>query len=235
LLSGVLLVVSCSKEPGSGGLAIIEGQLYENQYDPLGTSYKSKVAVGDRNIYLKYGDNTTYDDRADTDASGKYSFKNLQKGDYKVFAFSDCSSCPTGIDEVEVNVEISDKKGVTNADDISVVKNLDYDDGTAGIEGVVMEDLYTTVPPIVVENTYEAADEFVYIFYENEEYHFDRVKTDEDGKYQFIELLKGTYTVKVFSDCATCTKGIETKEETAVISSDGESVTLPTITIEKRN
>lgn len=232
----ILGLSACKKEAGDGGLATIEGNLYENLYDPSGV-FIEKIPAGNENIYLIYGDNTTYDDRTDSDADGKYQFKELQKGEYRVFAFSDCNTCPSGLVEVEVDVEISDKKGATTALDISVTKNLDYNDGSGSIQGKIYEIEYDPGAPIVVLDSYDKPNENVYIVYGNDIAYFDKVKTDASGVFQFTDLLKGSYRLYSFSDCTiiqSCPNDIEQKSASAVISSNGESINVGTITIEKR-
>jgi hypothetical protein len=233
LLLILLLAASCKKEAGDGGLATIEGHLYEKHYDPSGGLIEQMPAAAE-NVYIVYGDNTAYDDRVDTDSDGKYQFKELQKGAYRVFAFSDCNACSSGIEEVGVDVEISDKKGTTEAADILATKNLDYNDGAGSIRGLLVELEYTTVPPIVVSASYNKPNENVYIVYGNDPTYFDRVDTDGSGVFQFTGLLKGTYRLYAFSDCESCPSGTEEKGALATISTNGEAVDLGTITIEKR-
>ena len=233
LLFIVLCAVSCKKEAGDGGLATIQGHVYENLYDPSG-GFLEQIPAATENVYLIYGDNTTYDDRVDTDADGKYEFKGLQKGEYRVFAFSDCNTCSSGSIEVGVDVEISDKKGTTAAADISVTKNLDYNDGTGSIQGLIVELEYTTDTPIVVSASYNKPNENVYIVYGSDPAYFDRVDTDGSGLFQFTGLLMGPYRVFAFSDCETCQSGTEEKDASVTISTNGEAVDVGTITIEKR-
>ena len=229
----LLLAAACKKEPGEGGLATIEGTLYYNTYTPGGESIE-KIPAGDEKVYLTYGDNDPYDDRNDTYTDGTFQFKNLQKGNYTVAAYSDCISCPGGIEAVEIEVEITNKKGSISVGELVVVKTLKYNDGTATIKGIIIQDEYTIIPPIVVNNTYPKPNESVYIVYGNDATYFDRVKTDADGVFQFTNLLKGSYKIYAFSDCANCSSETDSKEVITQISSNGEAIDVGTITIEKR-
>ena len=88
---------SCKKEEGQGGKATIEGKLYNNLYDPNGKFLKKEEAR-DVDVYIIYGNNIVYDDNNNTHSDGTYSFKYLRKGKYKLFAYSDCNSCPSGVE-----------------------------------------------------------------------------------------------------------------------------------------
>lgn len=227
---------SCKKEAGDGGLATIEGILYEDLYDPAGT-FIEQVPAAVEKVYVAYGDNVTYDDRVDTDADGKYQFKSLQKGDYRVYAFSDCSTCASGSIEIAVDVTISDKKGTTMAADISVTKDLDYNDGTGSIQGKLFEIVYDPIIPSVELDSYFKPDENVYIVYDNDLTYFDKVKTDGSGNFQFTSLIKGSYRIYAFSDCSilvSCPSGTEEEDASTVISTNGQAANIGTITIAKR-
>lgn len=228
----LLALGSCKKEAGEGGLATLEGMLYYNTYSPSG-DFIEKIPAAGENIYLTYGSNDVYDDRNDTYTDGAYKFTNLNKGNYTISAFSDCN-CPSGSESIEVEVEITDKKGSTSVSDLAVSKVLDFNDGTATIAGILMEDQYTTSPPIVVDVSYVKPDENVYIVYEDDTAYFDRVKTDLNGIFQFTQLLKGSYRIYAFSDCANCSSGTDTKEVSTQVTKTGQDLNVGTLTIEKR-
>ncbi|MBL4658418.1 MAG: hypothetical protein JKX73_10490 [Flavobacteriales bacterium] len=227
---------SCKKEAGDGGLATIEGILYEDLYDPAG-AFSEQVPAAVKKVYLAYGDNTSYDDRVDTDANGKYQFKSLQKGEYRLYAFSDCSTCSSGSVEVEVDVTISDKKGITLASDITVVNILDYNDGTGSIQGKLFEVEYDPGSPADTLDSYFKPDDNVYIVYNNDLTYFDKVKTDGSGVFQFTRLIKGSYRIYSFSDCSilmSCPDGTEEKDVSTTITSNGQTVNIGTVTLAKR-
>ena len=236
LLSFIIAaMVSCKKEPGDGGLATLEGSLYYNTYSPSG-DFIEKIPAAGENVYLTYGDNDPYDDRNDTYIDGTYQFKNLQKGSYTISAFSDCI-CPSGNEAVELSVEITNKKGSTQVSDIVVTKTLDYNDGTATISGVIVQDEYNKDVPPTVDTSYVKPNENVFIVYGNDSAYFDKVKTNGLGFFQFTGLLKGSYRVYAFSDCSinmNCPDGIEEEDASVIISINGESINIGTITIDKR-
>ena len=84
---------SCKKEPGTGGLATIKGRVYAYDVNDFGNKLDSGYYGGVR-VYISYGDNTGVDDDVRTDFAGRYEFKWLQPGSYKVWVLSDCNTCP---------------------------------------------------------------------------------------------------------------------------------------------
>lgn len=92
LLSTVLVWASCEKEPGLGGLATISGKVYGYDYNSLGVLHDSGY-VGDVQVYISYGTDSTTDDNVRTGINGEYSFQGLQKGVYSVWTYTFCDSC----------------------------------------------------------------------------------------------------------------------------------------------
>ena len=227
LLIVILGLSACKKEAGDGGLATIEGNVYHNLYTPLG-DFLEQTPAGNENIYIIYGDNDTYDDRADTDANGKYQFKSMQKGDYRIYAFSDCNTCASGVNEEEVAVSVTDKKGTAIAGDLVLTKNIDYNDGSSSIKGKVYETMY--INTVAYQWGYQV-DINVYIYYDNDVAYFDKVQTNGSGEYQFFELLKGNYTVSAYSDVNIIT--VEKVELFSEITANGQSITLADLYVSK--
>ena len=228
---GVTVFSACKKEEGEGGKATIEGKLYNNLYDPNGKFLEREESI-DADVYIIYGDNSIYDDNTNSQGDGSYNFKYLRKGKYKIFAYSDCNTCASGIEKKEIKVEISDKKEVVVATDLELVKNIGIEDGSGYISGMVQLTDYTTSTSS--PSVYAKLDEDVYIVYDNDQAYFERTKTGAGGTFQFGELIKGSYKVYAFSDCLTCPSGTETKQLLTQISVDGQSVQLPNLSIEKR-
>jgi len=225
----IMGLMSCKKEPGAGGLATIEGNVYSNLFDPSG-NFMEKVAAGDKNVYLVYGDNENYDERVDTDADGKYQFKGLQKGNYVVYTFADCISCPSGLDEVEIEVEITDKKGTATANDLIAAKDLDYNDGSAVIKGRVYERQIQNSTGIQTSAAYEDNIR-VYLFFGSDIVAFDDVRTSGGGNFEFRELLKENYTVSVSSDINLTSK--TTVQVITEVTANGQTVDIGDINIDE--
>ena len=110
---------SCEKQPGEGGRATISGPVYQNIYD----NNDSLIATDEArevDVYIVYGEDGVYDDNMNTHYDGRYEFAFLHPGKYKLFAYSECDTCPSKTVAIEVAVEIKDKKETVTAPDIIV-------------------------------------------------------------------------------------------------------------------
>ncbi len=110
-LACAVLAPACKKEEGEGGKAEIRGFLYRKN---AGSS--DSTAYPDQRVYIVYGDHDFHDDDVRTDGTGKFVFRWLRKGNYRVYAFGEClgatPGCADGLIELSRNVEISGKKEV---------------------------------------------------------------------------------------------------------------------------
>lgn len=130
-LLGVLIMLnSCKKEAGEGGSSSIRGKVYAKYYNKNFSVLASQSYAPDIDMYIIYGDDFTYGERIRTSYDGAYEFKYLQKGKYKIFAYSKDS---TGAYSNHVNqyapdiaivkeVEISKNKQVVEIEDIQIVQ-----------------------------------------------------------------------------------------------------------------
>ena len=86
ILSLLLLVAACDKPSGEGGTSAIEGE----------------------DVYIIYGSDSSsiYNDSFETSWDGTYRFDYLRKGNYVLYAYSDCDSCPSGKEPVFWEVTI---------------------------------------------------------------------------------------------------------------------------------
>jgi hypothetical protein len=76
--------------------------------------------LANEKIYLVYGDNEFYDDDIQTGVNGIFEFKGLQVGNYSVYVYS--KDTITGSNTiVDIPVEITDKKSVTDIGEIDIV------------------------------------------------------------------------------------------------------------------
>ncbi|MES2285334.1 MAG: hypothetical protein V4547_06560 [Bacteroidota bacterium] len=84
----LLLFNSCKKEAGEGGTSSIKGKVYAKYYNKNFTVLADSAYAPDIDIYIIYGDDFSYGERKRTSYNGTYEFKFLQKGSYKIFAYS---------------------------------------------------------------------------------------------------------------------------------------------------
>jgi hypothetical protein len=97
----------------------------ENQGESAvgGSSSYVEGPIVDERVYLIYGDEDYYSESVRTDANGDYQFKGLNRGTYRVYAFSGDTLNPGGmLQQVEVSSEIANKKEVVQAPALFVVK-----------------------------------------------------------------------------------------------------------------
>jgi hypothetical protein len=87
-----LLLNSCKKEAGEGGTSFIKGRVYAKYYNKNFTLLADSAYAPDVDIYIIYGDEFSYGERKRTSYNGTYEFKFLQKGTYKLFAYTRDSS-----------------------------------------------------------------------------------------------------------------------------------------------
>ena len=111
--------LSCEKQSGEGGRATITGQVYQNVYDNNDSLIATEEAR-EVDVYIVYGEDGVYDDNMNTHYDGRYEFNFLHPGKYKLFAYSECDTCPSKTVAVEVVVEIKDKKETVTAPNLIV-------------------------------------------------------------------------------------------------------------------
>lgn len=104
------LFVSCQKEAGAGGSAVISGRLIAQKYDAFGELI-AEYDLSDERVYIIYGESSNvYDDNMRTSFDGSYRFDFLRKGKYRVFVYSKCPTCPGGEEVIIREVEITQNK-----------------------------------------------------------------------------------------------------------------------------
>lgn len=115
------MLSACNKEPGDGGRAEIRGVVYEQRYNastnlPIGEAYP----IAEQRVYIIYGDGEYADDDTRTEPDGGFRFPWLRKGDYRVYAVSECNdyqNCTVG---VFAEASISGRKDVVKVDTILI-------------------------------------------------------------------------------------------------------------------
>lgn len=85
----VFLFNGCTKEAGEGGTSTITGKVLVYDFDASFQTVVDTYPLVDEDVYIIYGDdNSTYNDNYKTSYDGTFEFKFLQKGKYKLFAYS---------------------------------------------------------------------------------------------------------------------------------------------------
>ena len=119
-----LSLISCSIEEGEGGKGEISGKVMIQEIVDFSITGGPKDSVVneypaiDHRVYIKYGDNKTYDDDFDTDENGYFKFIQLTKGDYKLFTYTKCDTCDSEVSPVYQSVNL--KKHSSKIDNITL-------------------------------------------------------------------------------------------------------------------
>ncbi len=127
----LLIIAGCKKEEGIGGTSTIKGKVIVYKYDPPFDGIESIYPATDERVYIIYGeDGTAYDDDYNTSYDGSYEFKYLQKGKYRLFAYSsDSTGAHTSGNlsgrktPVFVNVEIKSNGSTVEVPDLIILNN----------------------------------------------------------------------------------------------------------------
>jgi hypothetical protein len=117
-----IIVSSCAKYEGEGGSSTIRGVLREQRFNSLGNLI-SEYPIADQDVFIIYGNESSfYDDDIKTSYDGSFEFRYLKKGNYKIFVYEDCNTCPSGKKEVLIPVEITDNNQIVDLDTINIKK-----------------------------------------------------------------------------------------------------------------
>lgn len=114
-----LAFFACKKEAGEGGNSSIIGNVLTIKTNPFFTDTLAIYAGADEDVYIIYGDDVSYGDRIKSGPDGKFEFKYLRKGNYKIYVYSE-DTVP-GIDTIPSKfavmkqVEITEKKQTVDA------------------------------------------------------------------------------------------------------------------------
>ena len=83
-------LISCEKDPGTGGAGTISGNVSMEVRvvltNPATALYT--VPAADLDVYIVYGEHVSPDDKVVTDYNGDFEFRNLREGKYTVYVYS---------------------------------------------------------------------------------------------------------------------------------------------------
>ncbi len=203
LLSTMLLfsLISCEKPAGLGGKAEIKGIVTVKSYDAQFRVFQASYPAANENVYIIYGDNETNSDDVKTSYNGLFSFPYLSKGNYKIFVYSDDSltGSPSGKIHIEKKVNLNSNDEKHDLGELVIYKTLDIDDGNARIEGRVLQVNYSKDFYSIIDTT-KAQELPVYLRYEDNPEYVERIRTLNDGTFAITNLIKGHYTLLVYSE-----------------------------------
>ncbi len=112
---------ACESIPGEGGTSTITGKVFVREYSSVGNLLGEYYGEEER-VYIVYGSGNTFDDDTRTSFDGSYKFQYLNKGNYRVFAYSRCDTCASGQLAVIQDVEITSSNETLELEDLIVRK-----------------------------------------------------------------------------------------------------------------
>lgn len=210
-----IALISCKKEAGEGGASIINGKITINEYSEINNTLVRSYNAADEDVFIIYGDNDFYGDKISTDENGTYQFENLQKGDYKLYSFSDNEEGDT--EAIYSDVNISSNGSVTNASTITIKSYTSK--GKAQVSGRLFVYDYNA-ELTTLKDQYYGANIYVYFAIKNSKTYIDRVKTNPSGYFVFSDLLPGTYEVYAYSKANNAAGIIESKKDVIITKYD---------------
>lgn len=197
----LFLVYSCEKPAGLGGKSGIKGKVTVKSYDKQFRVLQASYPAANQNVYIIYGDSETNSDDIRTSYDGLFSFRFLSKGDYKIFVYSDDSltGSPSGKMHVEKEITLSSNDQTYDIGELVIYKTLDVNDGDATITGRVMQVNYAKGFYYIIDTT-RAQEATVYLRYEDNPEYSERIRTLNDGTFAIPNLIKGKYSIIVYSE-----------------------------------
>jgi hypothetical protein len=123
-----LSLVGCKKGPGEGGTSSIKGYIEVTKLNAFLTDTLAVYGGYDEDVYIIYGDDITFSDRTRSSYDGRFEFKYLREGNYKIFVYSQ-DTVPPGVDTVPgkfavvKNIEITDGDQEVDAGTFKIIKH----------------------------------------------------------------------------------------------------------------
>ena len=196
-LTLMLGISSCTKE-GPGGNGTITGKVTVHLFDKDFRVMQGSYPAPDEDVYITYGTGDDVSDDTKTGPDGTFQFRFLNKGTYKVFAYSeDPLSFPSGIKTVEKEISLPSGKSKADAGELIIYKSLDVDEGHALLKGKVYQINWSKGYAYIIDTTF-AYDEPVYLIYEDDATYSERKRVLDDGTVAFPNLIMGHYKVVVY-------------------------------------
>ena len=223
ILGSLLLFVACEKGAGEGGTSTITGSVIVQEWDKDFIAKRSEHPARAEDVYIIYGDDDFYGDNVETHYDGTYQFVYLREGKYTIYVYSKDPQNPSDKKIVSTTIEISGRKQTVEVPELVII-NDNGADGIYSIQGNVIVEQYSSNFE-TKRNEHPAQEVDVYLQRANEDFYFDRVRTDANGFFKFSDLIEDDYTVFVYSENPELAK-----EEKSVISQTISVVSGQTVT-----
>jgi hypothetical protein len=124
ILIVIIAFAACSKGPGTGGRASIEGKVWATNLTANLSVIIDSGYVGATKVYITYGDNVGVSDNVETAYDGSYKFGYLRSGNYKVWTYSKAFLGAAQLDTfVLKDVTISSNTETKKLEDLRIYTN----------------------------------------------------------------------------------------------------------------
>ena len=126
IIAVTALISACEKGPGKGGTSTITGIVTVHEYNRDFTIARDTFPGAKEDVYLIYGDDPVYGDKFEANYDGRYEFKYLREGSYKVYAYSKDPTKNYDLTSEEIpiirEVEITGKDQTIEVPEIIIIK-----------------------------------------------------------------------------------------------------------------
>ena len=116
--SNISLIKVLDPDDGSSS---IQGKLFQQEKN-TGGQLLSEYYLGDTRVYIQYENEVASFADFRTHSDGSFIFRDLIPGSYTIFAFSDCSTCSSGTEAIELQASITQSSQAVTLDDLVIVK-----------------------------------------------------------------------------------------------------------------
>lgn len=196
-------LIQIKTDDALSGSGKITGSLMMHSYDDAFTNLQDVSPAVDEDIFILFGDDEVVGDKTSTSYNGKFEFSFLREGDYSIFYMTEDSLHPTNSKkEVLLNVTVTNGETV-DLGELAQYQSLDFDEGASLIKGRVRQINYwkqSVYPNLISKDTTIVQELEVYITYGVHTFYDERIRTQEDGTFEFTKLLKGDYKIVVYSE-----------------------------------
>jgi hypothetical protein len=190
-----LFIIKYLNNEGTGQ---IYGKLFIKEYDKSFKYFQRIIPATGEDVFLCYANNSLEINRVRTSYNGSYLFDQLGNDSYKVYVFQDDTAMilkKSNVISPEIKIENGNK---IELDTLFAYKGLDVDEGNATISGKITLLNYKS-DLCSIKDVGPAQDYDVFLVYGDHIVYDLDTKTDNDGEFSFSNLIKGKYTVFVYS------------------------------------
>jgi hypothetical protein len=110
------------KSANKGGTSSIKGKVYAKYWSPGQQQLRGQGYIGDEVVYVKFGNSISYDVRIRTSHDGSFEIKNLRRGKYQVWVYSEDPQSPTEETAIIREIEINERNQVIDLGDLEINK-----------------------------------------------------------------------------------------------------------------